>query len=119
MTITLDYALLAGAAYYSTRAEVNRIPIPDEWNEVVEERVADTQTGFEARTFQKGPEIVISFAGTYDKSTVDKLADVNLAQGVLHEQLLQAAKYYLDVKAANPGATVTAVGNSLGANYLQ
>lgn len=119
MTTTLDYALLVGAAYYSTRAEVNRIPIPDEWNEVVEERVADTQTGFEARTFQKGPEIVISFAGTYDKSAVDKLADVNLAQGVIHEQLLQAAKYYLNVKVANLGVTVTVARHSLGANCLQ
>ena len=119
MTTALDYALLAGAAYYSTRAEVNRFPIPDEWSEVVAERVADTQTGFEARTFQKGNEIVISFAGTDPNNaglltSPDGKANAALANGKWAEQLLQAAKYYLDIKAANPGATITLTGHSLG-----
>ena len=30
--------------------------------------VKDDSSGFEASTFQKGTEIVISFAGTYDRT---------------------------------------------------
>ena len=113
-TTTLDYALLAGSAYYSTGAEVNRFPIPDGWSEVLSERLADDRTGFEARTFQSGVEIVISYAGTYDKSGADIAADVDLFGGRYHAQLLQAARYYLDIKAANPGATISLTGHSLG-----
>jgi hypothetical protein len=68
MTTTIEYALLAGDAYFSTRSPINRFPIPERWTEDTNQRRADGQTGFEARTFQKGTEIVISYAGTYSKS---------------------------------------------------
>ena len=68
MATTLDFALLAGAAYFSTRGENNRFPIPSGWSEKLENRDNDGQTGFEARTFQNGSDIVISYAGTYEKT---------------------------------------------------
>jgi hypothetical protein len=119
MTNTIDYALLAGAAYYSTRSEVNRFPIALGWSELVEERIADKITGYEARAFQKGSEIVISYSGTDPNNsnpftTPDGKTNVNLNSGRWAEQLLQAATYYLDIKAANPTASITFTGHSLG-----
>jgi len=60
----IDRALMAGTAYFSTRSEINRIPVPQGWSERIEFRVRDDSSGFEARTFQKGAEVVISYAGT-------------------------------------------------------
>ena len=64
----------------------------------------------------KGTDIVISYAGTYEKDiTGDIFADIGLATGVGSAQLLQAAEYYLQVKAENPNATsITFTGHSLG-----
>lgn len=62
----LDCALMAGASYFSTRADKNRFPIPNGWFEVPISHGNDSATGFEASTFTNGMEIVISFAGTYD-----------------------------------------------------
>jgi VCBS repeat-containing protein len=64
--------------------------------------------------FVKGGEIVISFAGTYDKSAADKVADVALAAGQFHPQVFEAARYYEDVKRAYPGASISFTGHSLG-----
>jgi hypothetical protein len=115
MTTTLEYALLAGDAYFSTRAEINRFPIPEGWTEDTDERRADVQTGFEARTFQKGNEIVISFSGTDPDNSnpftsPDGTTNKALNDGRWTEQLLQAATYYLDIKAANSNATITFTG---------
>ncbi|MDR1661438.1 MAG: DUF2974 domain-containing protein, partial [Azoarcus sp.] len=71
-------------------------------------------SGFEAATFQNGSELVISFAGTQPGSSDWNHGNVPLANGVLSDQLRQAAEYYLSVKAANPGAAVTLTGHSLG-----
>ncbi|MGE0471612.1 MAG: calcium-binding protein [Nitrospira sp.] len=66
-------------------------------------------------TFQKGLEIVISFAGTNPSDlSGDMVANVGLATGVGSDQLRQAAEYYLQVQAANPEATITFTGHSLG-----
>lgn len=75
MTTPLDYALMAGASYISTRPfDGNKFPIPDGWFEVPVSHANDPVTGFEASTFTNGLEIVISFAGTYDKSAADLTA---------------------------------------------
>lgn len=63
MTTAIEYALLAGASYYDTRADLNRFPLPQNWS-VVSRYPQDGITGFEAATFTNGTEIVISFAGT-------------------------------------------------------
>ena len=73
MATSLDLALLAGAAYFSNRGDINRFPIPPSWNELIAFRNNTDSTGFEARAFQSGSEIVISYAGT-DFSTPNPLA---------------------------------------------
>ncbi|WHZ22884.1 MAG: hypothetical protein OJF47_001996 [Nitrospira sp.] len=113
MPSTLDYALMAGASYIDTRGLTNRFPVPDNW---VSFKHESGSSGFEAISFVKGTEIVISYAGTYAKDlTGDMIADFNLATGLGSAQLLQAAQYYLQVKAENPTATsITFTGHSLG-----
>jgi RTX calcium-binding nonapeptide repeat (4 copies)/Lipase (class 3) len=117
MASTLDLASLAGASYNDNRAAINRFPVPQGWA-LYSSVPSDLQTGFEARTFQSGSEIVISYAGT-DFSTPNPLApDMRannaLGTGAWSPQLLQAAEYYLQVKAANPSVPVTLTGHSLG-----
>jgi hypothetical protein len=66
MATPLDYALMAGSAYIVSRAEINRIPAPSGWAKVMnpDSYVETPSTGFEAISYQKGSEIVISYAGT-------------------------------------------------------
>lgn len=63
----IDCALMAGAAYRSTRAPINRFPIPSGWSEITEQ-YRSLSSGFEAASFTRGTgantEIVIAFAGT-------------------------------------------------------
>ena len=120
MITEIEYALMAGHAYRTTRDEINWFPIPQGWAPFFP--VPDSTTlnfpttgGFEAVSFKRNDEIVISYAGTYDKDYLgDWIADAGLATGVGSAQLMQAAEYYLQVKAANPDATITLTGHSLG-----
>ena len=109
----LACALMAGSAYRSTRGDVNKFPIPQGWSEVQGSHIS-MSSGFEAVSFTNGSEIVISFAGTGPGLNVDWLANSGLALGLGSEQLKQAALYYLEVKAANPGAIISFTGHSLG-----
>jgi hypothetical protein len=118
MTTTIDYALLAGAAYFDTRDDSNRIPLPQNWT-VISRVSSDPVSGFEARALKNGNEIVISYAGTDPNNSnpltsPDGKTNSALASGNRADQLLQAAEYYLQIKAANPGATITLTGHSLG-----
>lgn len=117
MATTIEYALLAGASYHDTRADLNRFPIPENWS-VISLIPQDPSTGFEASAYRNSltNDIVISYAGTYAKDvTGDIFAGIGLATGVGSAQLLHAAEYYLQVKAANPDATsITITGHSLG-----
>lgn len=116
MPTTTEYALLAGASYRDTRADLNRFPIPNEWG-VVSLVPQDPSTGFEASAYRNSRtnEIVISFAGTDPGDILgDIAADIGLSTGVGSQQLVQAAEYYLQVQAANPGASITFTGHSLG-----
>lgn len=36
MVTTLEYALMAGAAYISTRPDINKFPIPQGWVSVID-----------------------------------------------------------------------------------
>jgi len=114
MTTEIEYALMAGASYISTRAGINSFPVPEGWLEKIDKRELQP-SGFEATYFTKGSEVVISFAGTNPADfSGDLAADLALAAGDLSAQLRQAADYYLQVRAANPGATITFTGHSLG-----
>ena len=115
----IDRALMAGAAYFSTRPEINRLPLPAGWAEQIQNRVSGGSSGFEARTFQKGTEIVIAYAGTNPSDyTGDIAADIGLATGLGSDQLREAAIYYLNIQrqlqATNSNATITFTGHSLG-----
>ncbi len=124
MAATLELALMAGRAYEFTRNPRNKIPTPDGWSLMKPEKT--DSNGFEAVSFVRqgttlktSPEIVISFAGTDpDNSnpftTADGKTNKALSDGRWTEQLLQAARYYLDIKAVNPNAAITFTGHSLG-----
>jgi len=112
----IDYSIMAGRAYETNRNQNNWFPVPDGWIEFfhVPNDTYPTSSGFEALSFTNGSEIVISFAGTDSKSAGDIAADIGLATGWGSAQLLQAAAYYMEVKAANRGAEITFTGHSLG-----
>lgn len=112
MPSNLEYALMAGVSYQSTRAEINRFPIPQEWLEVPLSHVTSESSGFEASSFQRGNEIVISFAGTATR--VDWFANSGLATGFGADQLRDAASYFMEIRQANPTATISFTGHSLG-----
>ena len=121
MTVSdIDYALMAGAAYFSTRDQVNRLPFPsgNGWQRLDPsrslDRAQDDATGFEAAAFVKGNEVVISFAGTYPKSTADWANNAILFAGGLSLQLIQAALYYQKIKEVYQTATISFTGHSLG-----
>jgi hypothetical protein len=123
MATTIEYALMAGASYRDTRPDINKFPIPVGWN-MVSRNPQDNATGFEAASFGNGTtianssDIVISYAGTYDQDSLgDYLANAGLATGFGSKQLLQAAEYYLQVKAANPTANITLTGHSLDSRH--
>jgi hypothetical protein len=114
MTTIIEYALMAGASYISTRSDINQFPVPDGWFERIDKR-QELPSGFEATYFTNGTNIVISYAGTYDKdASGDGIADIELGAGLVNAQLFQAAEYYMQVKAANPDANITLTGHSLG-----
>ena len=117
MTTTIDYALLAGVSYRSNRDLKNRFPVPSDWIEIAGTYRNLPNSGFEAVSFTKGNEVVISYAGT-DFSSLGTdffYGNIPLALGNLSDQLRQAADYYLQIKQLNPGAAITFTGHSLGA----
>jgi hypothetical protein len=123
MTTAIEYALMAGASYISTRPDVNKFPVPQGWTEFFhvpnnpDYPAFTSASGFEAISFTNGSEIVISFAGTGPGSILSAdwvNGNIPLALGNLSDQLRQAADYYLQVKAQNPGATISFTGHSLG-----
>lgn len=123
MVTTIEYALMAGRAYQTTRALINQFPFPTGWFEFFHVPDASSTfqaaSGFEAVSFRRstatGTEIVIAYAGTDPGDLLgDIAADIGLATGIGSVQLLQAAEYYLQVRAANPTATITFTGHSLG-----
>ena len=117
MTLTIDYALLAGVSYRSNRDVKNRFPVPSEWTEIAGTYRNLPSSGFEAISFTKGNEIVISYAGTdfSSLSTDFFYGNIPLALGNPSDQLRQAADYYLQIKQLNPGIAITFTGHSLGA----
>ena len=118
MTTAIEYALMAGASYISTRPDINKFPVPQGWIKVTnpDSYFRDPVSGFEAISFTNGTDLIISYAGTNPNNLLDpdNAANIGLATGNGSAQLLQAAEYYLQVKAANPSANITFTGHSLG-----
>lgn len=121
MTTTIEYAMMSGRAYQTTRAPngINWLPVPTGWSEFlhVPNDTLPSTGGFEMSAFQNiaNPnEIVISFAGTGPGWGDWTHGNTPLALGVLATQLKEAADYYLQIKAQNPNATITLTGHSLG-----
>jgi hypothetical protein len=111
MTTNPEYALMAGHAYLDTRDRMNWLPVPQGWSEFNHQVKS---SGFEAVSFQRGTEIVISYAGTGPGLNQDWWANFGLYTGLGADQLREAALYYLQVKEANPSATISFTGHSLG-----
>ena len=112
MTTAIEYALMAGAAYISTRKPINQFPIPQGWTDLQEHE--EHPSGFEASAYFNGSEIVISYAGTYPTSPMDWMANSTLGAGVPGvDQLLEAAQYYLSIRAQY-GNNISFTGHSLG-----
>ena len=97
MTTAIEYALMAGHAYRTTRDEINWIPVPQGWSPFF--HVPDPTTpsfpatsGFEAISFVMGTELVISYAGTNPNSLLDpdSAANLGLATGLGHRVQLRS-----------------------------
>src|SRR3569623_263078 len=107
-----EYAQFSSIVYAKTQE--NELSIPTGW---VEERPwqSDTLSGFSAGAYKKGSEIVISFTGTNGALEGDFVwANIPAGAGLPSAQVLSAIKFYLDVRDANPGATSSLTGHSLG-----
>jgi len=112
MATDIEYAIMAGRAYISTREKINRFPVPQGWTQISNSH-ATTSSGFEAVSFRKGDEIVISFAGTGSLFNKDWLANFELTKGECAQQLCDAAVYYLEMKKLY-GNNISFTGHSLG-----
>ncbi len=111
MADDLNYALLAGAAYFSQRDPINRIYPTADWSLLSRER--DDSSGYEASAYRNGTEIVIAFAGTDEPE--DWAANFSLATAVwTAAQLYKAAEFYARIRQANPEAAISFTGHSLG-----
>jgi len=113
MATLIDYALMSGGAYVSTRPEINQFPVPQDWSTTDH---VTSWTGFEVISYVNNAsnEVVISYAGTEGFISRDNLANVPMALGAGSFMLFQAAEYYFTVKSKNPGATISFTGHSLG-----
>ncbi|WP_153021665.1 MULTISPECIES: calcium-binding protein [unclassified Rhodanobacter] len=108
MTSNLEYAQLATHVY--ARSDENRTPLTDGWTQI--SRQEDDTWGFSAGAYQRGNEIVISFAGTNE--TMDWASNVPAGIGLGAFQVTEALDFVLGIMAQNPGATFSLTGHSLG-----
>ena len=117
-----EYALMAASAYAAkpnVTSDQNEIPAPAGWTWLNIDAINDS-TGFTARAYKSNTsnEIVIAYTGTTkepDGASDWTNGNIPGATGwSLANQLLGAAKFYLDVRKANDGATIRLTGHSLG-----
>jgi hypothetical protein len=109
-----EYAQFSSIVY--AKSQQNKLPLPTGWTE---ERPwqADTLLGFSAGVYKRGNEIVISYTGTNGEfqGALDYLtANGPAGLGTFSPQVMAAISLYLDVRDANPGASISFTGHSLG-----
>lgn len=110
MPDTVDYALLSTRVYDASYD--NRTGVPAGWTELTWSKDYNS-SGFSAGAYRRGSEVVIAYTGT--NQTLDWFTGNTAGLGLLPApQVFDAMRFYLDVKAANPGATITLTGHSLG-----
>ena len=122
MPSAVQYAQFATNAYAASSlvvAQNNQIPIPDGWKLL--QNGSNPATGFLARAYKNDAtgEIVIAYAGTTFEDGMKSLdwtkGNIPGASGLtLGEQIVDAARFYLDVYNANPNAGISFTGHSLG-----
>ena len=80
-------------------------------------RINDTTTGFMARVYTRGSEVVISYCGTTDENLLDwTQGNLPAGTGLRAPQVLQAAELYMKA-ASDPqfaGKSISFTGHSLG-----
>lgn len=108
MANNLEYAQLATHVY--ARSDSNRTPLTGGWSQIA--RQADDTWGFSAGAYQRGSEIVISFAGT--NQNMDWVSNIPAGVGLGALQITEALDFVLGIMAQNPGATFSLTGHSLG-----
>ena len=100
----------------------NTLPTPDGWTALtdVTYRVNDATTGFMARVFVRGSEVVISYCSTTDEAGAELLdwtkGNLPAGTGLPAPQVLQAAELYMKV-ANDPqfaDMSISFTGHSLG-----
>ncbi|MFN8909152.1 MAG: lipase family protein, partial [Betaproteobacteria bacterium] len=126
MPTETEYILFAANAYSASRAVVNEkndIPIPSGWEliKLTSNSGVNNATGFLARAYRQGNEVVVSYAGTTFEDGLKGLeldfrnGNLPAASGLtLAAQVVDAARFYLDVRKTYPGADVSFTGHSLG-----
>ena len=106
-----EYAQLAARVYATTPNNV--LENPSGWTP--DQLIKDQSDGFSAGVFKKGNDIVIAYTGTNaDKLTDILAANVPAALGFYSSQVLKVMKLYIETRLANPTASITFTGHSLG-----
>lgn len=92
----------------------------DQWKYAIDVNTVNYKISFAYTSGTNLPGHVsgATYVGANDKNFNEAAdwtqANVPLAFGLLATQLIDAAKYYLEIKAQNPGLTITLTGHSLG-----
>ncbi len=110
MPSAIEYALIATRAYDASPN--NRTGVPSGWTELTWQPDYNL-SGFSAGAYQNGSDIVVAFTGT--NQGIDWASNGLAGSGLLPApQIFDAMRFYLDIKAAHPGANISFTGHSLG-----
>lgn len=118
MPTVLDYAVLSAVVYTDVRQGDNIVPLPtaEGWSQIdYSSNVGGL--GFTAGAYRKGNDIVIAFKGTDTDTILNGTTDwlggnIPAALGMGSPQIIQAALYYQQIKAANPNVNMNNWGQS-------
>jgi hypothetical protein len=104
MPTQIEYALMAANVYGvspQVKSTANTLSEPRGWLPVDPPRT-NPSTGFMARAYRNAltNEVVISYCGTTTENDLDWLqANIPAGLGLLAPQVVDAARFYLDVRA--------------------